>query len=589
MGSKLKTFYAAHKKAVLGAIALILAASMGLGIWCYTANRNAEPVYVYPFSYVGMTEYWGDNQESSGPVSSDNIQTVFLSETQTVTEILVEMGDTVKKGDLLMTFDTTLDSLKLERKRLDVEKKKLELQAAKNRLMDIRNMVPMTVIYLPDDGFDESLGDLIADKGYEIYGEDPKVIENALNYNGSSEVTPIVFWLKDDVSLNSDMVTKICQMAGKLQGIKRAQAEANKPEEEQPADNSQTETTSTQENSTVPGDGSGSNQSAESDIPSDSGSGTTEYPAASEAYVVIRVTTGNQMYAAKETWIGLYIINNGINAGFQFFTPGITDPFMEGYDDSGLVSDEIYLGSAYTAEQLSEMRKEQEKKIKDLEFQLKMVETEYKIMEKEFNDGNIYADVDGVVVSILTEEEAKETRQPVLKVSGGGGFYVEGFVNELDKDLMTIGMPVTVNDWESGMSYDAQVASIGDFPTQEGYWSGVGNPNSSYYPFQVFVDGSADLRTGSHVSITYSTAEGGNGIYLENPFVRTEDGLTYVLVQGPDGKLEQRMVTTGKSLWGSYTEILSGITEEDLIAFPYGKDVKPGVRTVEGDLSNLYG
>ena len=56
-----------------------------------------------------------------------------------------------------------------------------------------------------------------------------------------------------------------------------------------------------------------------------------------------------------------------------------------------------------------------------------------------------------------------------------------------------------------------------------------------------------------------------------------------------NGKLEQRWVTTGKSLWGSYTEILEGLSAEDWIAFPYGKNVKPGVAAQEGDLSNLYG
>ena len=60
-------------------------------------------------------------------------------------------------------------------------------------------------------------------------------------------------------------------------------------------------------------------------------------------------------------------------------------------------------------------------------------------------------------------------------------------------------------------------------------------------------------------------------------------------MRGDDGLLEKRYVTTGKSLWGSYTEIRSGLTPEDFIAFPYGKNVKPGVKAVEGDLSNLYG
>ena len=43
-------------------------------------------------------------------------------------------------------------------------------------------------------------------------------------------------------------------------------------------------------------------------------------------------------------------------------------------------------------------------------------------MQTEVSDGNVYATVDGEVVSLLSEEEARMTMQPILKVSGGGGF-----------------------------------------------------------------------------------------------------------------------------------------------------------------------
>ena len=95
---------------------------------------------VFPFRYLGMTEYWGDNQESYGPVSTDRVQTVYITDTQVITEICVAQGDAVKKGDLLMTFDTTLTDLALERKRLDVEKLKLQLQKAEERLQEIKAM-----------------------------------------------------------------------------------------------------------------------------------------------------------------------------------------------------------------------------------------------------------------------------------------------------------------------------------------------------------------------------------------------------------------------------------------------------------------
>ena len=42
------------------------------------------------------------------------------------------------------------------------------------------------------------------------------------------------------------------------------------------------------------------------------------------------------------------------------------------------------------------------------------------------------------------------------------------------------------------------------------------------------------------------------------------------------------------TLKGTYTEIRSGLTADDYVAFPYGKNVKPGAGTQEGDPSTLY-
>ena len=144
-------------------------------------------------------------------------------------------------------------------------------------------------------------------------------------------------------------------------------------------------------------------------------------------------------------------------------------------------------------------------------------------------------------------------------------------------------------DWNTGMTYVGYVESLGDYPSAEGYWNGMGNPTATYYPFKVFVDESADLQSGSYVSIQFSAGTTEHGVYLENPFLRTEGGRSYVYVMGENGRLEQRFVKTGKSLWGSYTEILEGLTPEDLVAFPYGKNVKPGAAAAEGDMSDLYG
>ena len=308
---------------------------------------------------------------------------------------------------------------------------------------------------------------------------------------------------------------------------------------------------------------------------------------ANDFYLVLRVTQEDKQYAPKTVWQGIHVTAyDGGGFGFQLYDAPIADPLEK---ESDISFPNIDFGSGMTAAEIAKLRKDQEKKIKELSASAKMTESEYNLMVREFTDGNIRATLDGEVVSLLTEEESRQNKQPMMKVSGGGGFYVQGSVSELEKDNLKPGQEVTINDWNTGAMYTGTVESIGDFPTQSDGWNGMGNPNASYYPFRVFIDGTADLQEGSYVSVTYSAAEAENGVYLENPFLRTDEGEPYVYVRGKNGRLEKRTVTTGESLWGSYTEIRSGLTADDYVAFPYGKNVKPGAATEESDLSALYG
>ena len=608
------------KKIIITVTAVVLVVAIGLGVWFGVSRGRSEPVKVFAFNSVGMTEYWGDSQESYGPVSTDKIQTVFLSSTQTVTEMKVAQGDEVKKGDVLMTFDTTLSDLQLERKRLEVEKLKLDLETAQKKLKDIQNMKPMSIVSSDDfDNSDEDSdddGDL--EKDYELSYDHA--------YDGSKPSKALICWLRvttgdEEVRITPTVDDAILEEA--RQQAEKFQNE-NQPDPTEPSTEPTTESTteSTTEPATEPPTQPGTEPptqpstepptqpSTEASTPSteetSEGEGG-EHSSASAAenpdekptitvnsyYMVIKATEGNKRMGARVVWQGMYIRKVGSGFTFQFFdATGVPDHMATDPDDPDNTDptdpDMPDPGSGYTAAQLAQMRAEQEKTIKETKFKIKMAEADYKIMQTEMSDGNVYAEFDGKVVSVLSEDEAKTQNQPVIKVSGGGGFYIQGSVSELEKDKMQIGQEVTVNDWNTGMTYTGKIVSMGDFPTNSDGWNGSGNPNVSYYPFTVFVDETADLQAGMYVNIQYSSAESENGIYLENPFIRTENGQSYVYVQGAGGKLEKRFVTTGKALWGSYTEIRSGLTVDDLIAFPYGKNLKEGAPTVESDVSDLY-
>lgn len=536
------------KKILLSVVAVLLVAAIGVGIWYYTAG-TPQPVNVYPFQYIGMTEYWGDSQESYGYVQTDKVQTVFLSGTQTVTEILVSPGDQVSKGDVLMTFDTTLSDLSLERKRLGVEKLKLQLEDAKTELKRIRGMKPM-VIPAPSDDEEET------NKGVAL--TDPYKLSTQTAYDGSSPEKAMICWLNSSTAISDPLLEEMLKQAEEFQNL-------NAEKVSQSTESVSEDPTDATEEPTEP-----------------------EKIEVNQYYVVFKVTSGNMSLGSRVTWQGVLVIKSGDSFGLKFFdASGLTDHTLAA-DEQAPTTPQIDFGSGFTASQIAEMRSQQEKLIKDLEFQIKMADAEYKIMLTEIQDGNVYAEVDGTVVSVLSEDEAQMTGQPIIKVSGGGGFYVQGTISELDRDTMIPGSEVTVNDWYSGMTYTGIIESIGDYPSSDNYWSGMGNPTATYYPFTVFVADDADLQSGSYVSISFSAGGTEHGVYLENPFLRTESGRSYVYIRGEDGTLEQRFVTTGKSLWGSYTEILSGISPEDFLAFPYGNNLKIGAPTVEADLSTLY-
>ena len=573
------------KRILIASLCLILVAAIGVGIY-FSTQTPKDPVNVFSFNYIGMTEYWGDSQESSGYVRSDKVQTVYLSGTQTVTEIKVSVGDQVNKGDVLMSFDTTLSDLTLERKRLSVEKLKLQLEDAKDQLAQIKRMKPM-VIPKPSEKPEE-------DANLGVALTDPYKISDQSKYDGSTKEKALICWLHSDTSINDDVFRAVLEQAIAFQTLN---AETEDPSSSGSSDESQpteapTETPTeapTEVPTEAPTEDPTEPPAVDSDDPTEPETPTEPKPVdVNSFYVVFKVTDKNMSLGARTTWQGMLVIKDGSSFKFKLYDAYALTDHMLAATEQAPTTPQIDFGSGFTASQIAEMRSQQEKTIKDLEFQIKMAETEYKIMQTEVSDGNIYADVDGYVVSLLTEEEAQMTGQPLMKVSGGGGFYVEGTLGELDRKAISVDSEVTVNDWRTGMMYTGTVESIGDYPSADGYWNGMGNPTSTYYPFTVFIADEADLQSGSYVSIMYSAGSSENGLYLENPFLRTEGGRSYVYVRGEDGNLEQRFVTTGKSLWGSYTEILDGLTPEDFIAFPYGTNVKAGAPTVEADIMALY-
>ena len=85
-------------KRILIAVLVLALAGGGAAAGILVARNNKEPVKVYEVSNLAVTDYWGDRQTYYGPVTTDRIQPVYISDTQIVKEVLVQEGQEVKKG-----------------------------------------------------------------------------------------------------------------------------------------------------------------------------------------------------------------------------------------------------------------------------------------------------------------------------------------------------------------------------------------------------------------------------------------------------------------------------------------------------------
>ena len=135
---------ALHKKKsvkaiVISGVSLLLAAAIVVGVLWYLGHRS-DPVKVAP---VSMFMGWLSNESTqSGNVTADNLQKIYASDTQTVTALLVQEGQTVKKGDPLFRYDTTLSDIQVERQEIAVKQDDLNLNKAKKDLANINRLRP---------------------------------------------------------------------------------------------------------------------------------------------------------------------------------------------------------------------------------------------------------------------------------------------------------------------------------------------------------------------------------------------------------------------------------------------------------------
>ena len=502
------------KTILISAVSAVLVVAILIGLLWYL-GRNNDPVKVLPVS-MHSTSYMGNETQSGGYVTADRIQKIYASSTQTITQLFVKEGQEVKKGDPLLSYDTTLSDIQLERKEIAVRQAELELQNAKQELARINAMKP----YIPPAPTEPTTEapteplEPVEELPYCIGGE-------------GTEEKPLRYLTAEGVEFDSDFLDTL--LADKA-----------------------------------------------------------------EVWVAFEIRAENAVKGQlQQTW-GLKLSRNADTAAmkFAYFTPPeIADDEQEPVPSVPDLPDD---SSGYTAAEIAKMRAEQQVKIRDSDLAYRQAKVEYEKMKVEAENGIVSALVDGKVIALNDPGAAAQNNQPVVTVSGGGCYYVKATLSEFDLQKFGVGTQVRVESWgmNGQVTAEGKIDSVSDTPTSGDDYYGSSNPNASYYSAMIAVDASAELQEGDYVTVYFSD-EGqadGNVLYLEAMYVRTEGTRAYVYKRGEDGLLKKTYVSTGEQVWG-YIRILSGLTEEDYIAFPYGKNVKDGAKTIEegsGDEPFMY-
>ena len=235
-------------------------------------------------------------------------------------------------------------------------------------------------------------------------------------------------------------------------------------------------------------------------------------------------------------------------------------------------------GTGYTAEELAQAIEEKKLEIQKLKLDERQAKLKLKSYNKEMDDSTVVSAVDGYVKSINGAEE-----DAYMVVDSENGLYVKTTVSELELDNVSVDQTINCSSWDTGAMFTATITEIDAFPSSEdnsdGYYGGSGNVNSSSYPvLAVIDDATADsLSEYESVNVTYPTEDmaSGDAIYLEKAYIRSENGQSYVYIADENQKLKKQYIRTGGTVWG-YIEIKQGLTTDDQIAFPYGKNVKEG-------------
>lgn len=242
--------------------------------------------------------------------------------------------------------------------------------------------------------------------------------------------------------------------------------------------------------------------------------------------------------------------------------------------------------------------------IKKSEYELRSKSAEVTKLEKSIANAVVESKMKGVVQKINADDDSSSDSSSssdsnvLMSILATGEYRVKGTISEQNVYTIEAGAKVIVRSrtddkamWKGTLqAVDTEKPTSKSSDDSESTDSAT---KSSTYPFYVQLSSSDGLILGQHVYIETDVgqADQKEGLWLPSYYFATEGTQRYVWVADEKGLLEKRNVTVGEYDDSQDTyEIISGLTEEDYIAFPssnlqegMGTTKNPDEATVDSD------
>ena len=250
----------------------------------------------------------------------------------------------------------------------------------------------------------------------------------------------------------------------------------------------------------------------------------------------------------------------------------------------GSMMDSVGLGAdgTMTREEIQKQIQEREKAIRGYQLDLKEADLNIRSIEKTLENQTVKSTLNGVV-KLVSDPENTSGQDPLVQVVSSEGLYIQGTLPENQLEQMQTGQILSGYCYDNGVSFTAQVKEISPYPQDGG-----GDPRNSQYPFTAYIEDAQGLSNNAYAELTFENMGTESGaITLEKAFVRSEEGQYYVMKEDEKGKLTKQPVQIARIVNGAY-ELAGGLTYEDKIAFPYGRQVTEGANCQDGTMEDLY-